>query len=248
MATEVSFKFDGKRALVTGAGRGIGRAIAIALAKAGAETYALSKTQENLDSLVKECPSIHPVQVDLADWSATRQAVEKLPPLDFLVNNAGVASRFKFVDVSPEEFDRVYDIHVKSVLNVSQVVAKKMIERGSPGSIVNMSSINGVRAIEGRAIYGSSKAALDQLTRVMTLELGPHKIRVNSVNPTVVMTEMGRYWENTPQGDALKKRTPCMQNFFEVEEVIGPVLFLLSDAASMISGVTLMADGGFTVT
>jgi len=248
MATEVSFKFDGKRALVTGAGRGIGRAIAIALAKAGAETYALSKTQENLDSLVKECPSIHPVQVDLADWSATRQAVEKLPPIDFLVNNAGVVSREKFFDALPEEFDRVYDINVKSVLNVSQVVAKGMIDRGSPGSIVNISSLASVRAIEGRSIYGPSKAALDQLTRVMTLELGPHKIRVNCVNPTAVLTDLGRYWETSPQGVMLKQRTPCMEHFFEVEDVVGPVLFLLSDAASMISGNILMADGGFSVT
>jgi len=156
-------------------------------------------------------------------------------------------NRDKLFDATPEEFDRIYDINVKSVLNVSQVVAKSLIARGSPGSIVNLSSRAAVRAIEGRSIYGSSKAALDQLTRVMTLELGPHKIRVNSVNPTVVLTDMGRHWETIPQGAQLKQRIP-MQRFLEVSDVVGPVLFLLSDAASMISGNILMADGGLAVT
>jgi len=151
------------------------------------------------------------------------------------------------VDAPPEEFDRIMNINLKAVMNVSQVVAKSLIARGSPGSIVNVSSLAAVRAFDSRAIYGSLKAALDQLTRVMCLELGPHQIRVNTVNPTVVLTDMGRHWETSPQGAALKERTP-LRSFADVSEIVGPTLFLLSDAASMISGDILVVDGGFHVT
>jgi len=191
------------------------------------------------------------VCVDLADWTATRQAVEALPPIDLLVNNAGVINRDKFVDITPEEFDRILNVNLKAVMNVSQVVAKGLIARGSPGSIVNVSSQASVRAFDSRAIYGSSKAALVQLTRVMCLELGPHKIRVNAVNPTVVLTDMSRHWETSAalkeKLAALKERTP-LRSFADVSEIAGPTLFLLSDAASMISGTILLIDGGFTVT
>jgi len=246
-ASDITYNFAGKRALVTGAGRGIGRAVAIELAKGGAETYALSKTQANLDALVKEYPSIHPVQVDLADWAATRQAVEALPPIDLLVNNAAIIAFEKFVDAKPEEFDEIMNVNVKALINVSQVVAKKMIERGTGGSIVNLSTQASVRAFDAHLIYSASKGALDQVTRTMTLELGPHKIRVNSVNPTVVLTDMGRHWDTKESGQQMKQRIP-LRRFAEEADIVGPILFLLTDAARMISGAILMVDGGFTVT
>jgi len=242
-----SYKFDGKRALVTGAGRGIGNAIAIALAKCGAETYALAKTQANLDALVAECNSIHPVCVDLADWSATRKAVEALPPIDFLVNNAAVAKLDSFLDVTPEDIDISFEINVKAVINVSQVVAKSLISRGSGGSIVNVSSQSGKRALLDHTVYCATKGALDMTTKVMALELGPHKIRVNSVNPTVVMTDMGRKnWSDDTKRNGMLSRIP-LSRFAEVSEVVGPVLYLLSDEASMVHGHFMMIDGGYTV-
>jgi len=247
MTSTVAFKFDGKRALVTGAGRGIGRAIAIALAKNGAETYALGKTQKNLDDLVAECPSIRPICVDMSDWAATRLAVEGLAPIDLLVNNAAVSQLAPFLEVQPEHFDESFEVNVKAVINISQVVAKSLISRGSPGAIVNISSQASVRAFADHTIYCAAKGALDQLTRMMALELGPHQIRVNSINPTVVMTDMGRkHWDNDTIGGPMKAKIP-LGRFAEVSDVVDPVLYLLSDSASMVHGAFLMVDGGFTV-
>jgi len=247
MDSTFSYKFNGKRVLVTGAGRGIGNAIAIALSQCGAETYALGKTQANLDALVAEHPSIRPVCVDLADWSATRKAVEALPPIDLLVNNAAVAKLDQFLDVKQEDIDISFEVNLKAVINVSQVVAKSLISRGSPGAIVNLSSQSGMRALLDHTVYCATKGALDMTTKVMALELGPHKIRVNSVNPTVVMTDMGREnWSEETKRNGMLSRIP-LRHFAEVSEVVGPVLYLLSDEASMVHGHLMMVDGGFTV-
>jgi len=247
MSTNVTFNFKGKKALVTGAGRGIGRGIAIALSGAGAETYALSKTKEHLDSLVAECPGIKPVCVDLTDWEATRKAVEKLGPIDLLVNNAAITLGAVLLDIKPENFDKCIDINVKAALNVSQVVAKGLIAKGRPGSIVNVSSQSAVRAYVGNACYGSSKAALDHLARHMAVEFGPKKIRVNSVNLTVILAGMGMpVAEHKEISGQLIARIP-LGRFGELCDAVDPVLFLLSDAAQMIHGANLMVDGGFTV-
>ena len=123
----MSLSFDKKRALVTGAGKGIGRAIALALAGADAETFALSRTQADLDSLKQECEGINTVCVDLADWDATKKAVEAIGPIDLLVNNAGISILDPFLDVKPEDFDKMFAVNVKSMICVSQVVAKGMV-------------------------------------------------------------------------------------------------------------------------
>lgn len=242
----VTFNFAGKRALVTGAGRGIGRALAIALSKAGAETFALSRTKETLDSLVKEYPAIHPVCVDLSKWDETRKAVEQLGQIDFLVNNAGIALRQPFLEVDQESIEKTFKLMFDAVVNVSQIVAKTMIKNKKPGAIVNISSQVSKRATVAQAVYGASKGALDNLTKTMVLELGPHQIRINSVHPTVVLTDMGKYWNDEKVGGPMKARIP-LGRFAEESEMVGPVLFLLSDAASMVNGAFLTVDGGFTV-
>jgi L-xylulose reductase len=173
--------------------------------------------------------------------------VEGLAPIDLLVNNAGIGVLEPFLEAKPEAFDQTFTVNVKSVLNISQVVAKSLIARGSPGAIVNISSQASVRAFTEHTVYCASKGALDQLTRVMALELGPHKIRVNSVNPTVVMTELGlKHWGNEKNGGPMKARIP-LGRFSEISEVVEPVLYLLSDSSSMVHGTFLMVDGGFTV-
>lgn len=243
----VSFDFTGKRALVTGGGRGIGKSICIALAKAGAQTFALGKTKENLDALVSEYPSIHPVCADLSNWMETRKAVETIGPIDLLVNNAGISIVQPLLEVSEEAADQIFDVNVKAVINVTQVVARGMIERKYPGSIVNVSSQASLRALEDHTVYCASKAALDSLTRTMALELGPHQIRVNSVNPTVVLTDMGRrVWSAEDVVREFKKKIP-LGRFAEESEVVGPVLYLLSDSSSMVSGTFLLVDGGLSV-
>ena len=241
----MNISLSGKRVLITGAGRGIGRALALRVAACGAHVIALSRTQAHLDTLKAECPSVETVACDLTNWDATRAAVEALGPVHCLVNNAGTNFPNKFLDVEPSEFDAIMNINLKSVINVSQVVARGMIARGEGGAIVNISSQASIKPISDHAVYCASKAALDHLTRVMTLELGPKGIRVNCINPTVVMTELGkRDWSDPVKAEPMLKAIP-LGKFAEVEDVLGPVVFLLSDHASLISGVTLPIDGGF---
>ncbi|XP_063361690.1 L-xylulose reductase-like [Cydia amplana] len=240
---EISFK--NKRVLVTGAGQGIGRGMAIELWRAGAEVVAISRTKSYLDSLQKEYPSIRTVALDLADWEQTRKVLETLGHFDCLVNNAALGLTEDFLTTTPENFDLLMNVNVKSVLNVSQVVAKKMIDAKTGGSIVNISSQASKAALWGHVTYSATKGAIDAMTRVMALELGPHNIRVNAVNPTVIMTEMGRLgWSDPQKAEGMLSKIP-LGRFGEVSEVVNAVCFLLSDKASMINGVELPIDGGF---
>ncbi|KAJ4940720.1 hypothetical protein JOQ06_027015 [Pogonophryne albipinna] len=241
----MDISFAGKRALVTGAGKGFGRATALALARCGAKVTAVTRSQADLHSLLQECASITPVCVDLADWGATEAALQDVGPIDLLVNNAAIATLQPFLEVTPDKFDQSFDVNVKAVLHVSQMVGRGMVARGSGGSIVNVSSQASQRALREHAVYCASKAALDMLTKVMALELGPHQIRVNSVNPTVVMTDMGRLvWGDPEKSKTMMSRIP-LGRFAEVEDVVNSILFLLSDKSSMTSGVSLPVDGGF---
>ncbi|KAG5854290.1 L-xylulose reductase [Anguilla rostrata] len=237
--------FAGKRAVVTGAGKGIGRATALALARSGAEVTAVTRTQADLDSLLIECASIRPVCVDLSDWEATEAALKDLGPVDLLVNNAACASLQPFLEVTADQFDKVFNVNVKGALHVAQIVARGMKARGAGGSIVNISSQASQRPLKDHAVYCATKAALDMLTRVMALELGPYQIRVNAVNPTVVMTDMGIVnWSDPKKAKTMKSCIP-MGKFAEVEDVVNSILFLLSEKSALTNGVTLPVDGGF---
>lgn len=243
----MDINFNGQRALVTGAGKGIGRALAIKLTECGAKVVAISRTPEDLDSLKQEADGIETHVCDLSDWDATRKLIESLGQIDLLVNNAGTTRQDKFVDVPKEDVYSLFDINFMAVFNITQVVAKGMIERGKGGAIVMMSSMLGMRAMEIRSVYCCTKAAIDQLTRNLALELGPHKIRVNSVNPTVTLTPLAkRYgWENPAKASRITDNTPLGQ-LAEVKDVVNATVFLLSDKSSMITGSTLPVDGGIT--
>ena len=242
----MKISLSGKRVLITGAGRGIGRALALGVAACGGHVIALSRTQAHLDTLKAECPSVETVACDLTDWEATRAAVEALGPVHCLVNNAGVFLRQPFLEVTPAVIDNTFDVNLKAVINVSQVVARGMVVRGEGGAIVNISSIGSLKPVEGFAVYCASKAALDHLMRVMTVELGPHGIRVNCVNPTVVKTELSEVvWNNPTKAEPALKKIP-LGRFAETDDVVNATLFLLSDRASLISGVTMPVDGGAT--
>ncbi|XP_003978023.1 L-xylulose reductase isoform X2 [Takifugu rubripes] len=241
----MEISFAGYRAMVTGAGKGIGRATTLALAHCGAKVVAVTRSQADLNSLLLECPSITSLCVDLADWEATEAALQHIGSIDLLVNSAACTSLQPFLEVTPEQFDKLFNVNVKAALHVSQIVAHGMIARGSGGSIVNVSSQASQCALRDHTIYCATKAALDMLTKMMALELGPHKIRVNSVNPTVVMTEMGRLaWSEPEKASAMTSRIP-LGHFAEVEDVVNTILFLLSDKSKMTNGVTLPVDGGF---
>ncbi|KXJ23646.1 L-xylulose reductase [Exaiptasia diaphana] len=180
----MEFNFKGKRALVTGAGKGMGRSTAIALAQCGAEVIALTRTQADLDSLVKEMPSIKPLCVDLGNIEEAVKAIEEQDDIHFLVNNAAVMKMDPFLQVKPEDFDKMSAINVKAPLFVGQTVARKMVAGGYGGSIVNISSQGSMRAFDGGfSLYCSNKASVDMLTKVMALELGPHKRNRTSSTP-----------------------------------------------------------------
>ncbi|XP_053309342.1 L-xylulose reductase [Spea bombifrons] len=241
----MEISFAGLRALVTGAGKGIGRDTVKALRAAGAEVTALSRTAGDLESLARECPGVRTVCVDLSQWDATERALSSVGPVDLLVNNAAVAHLQPLLQVTEEAFDQSFAVNVKSALLVSQIVARQMIARGVSGSIVNVSSQASQCALQDHAVYCATKGALDMLTKVMALELGPKKIRVNSVNPTVVLTDMGRLgWSDPQKAGPMLSRIP-LGRFAEVEDVVNGILFLLSDKSAMISGVCLPVDGGF---
>ncbi|KAJ2946013.1 hypothetical protein O0L34_g4933 [Tuta absoluta] len=240
--------FKGKRILVTGGCQGIGRGIVTELWRQGANVVTISNQQENLDKLKKEYPSIEVACVDLRDWDKTRAVVESLGAFDGLVNNAGIAIIESFLECKPHNFDETMIVNTKAILNVSQVVAKKMIEKGIKGSIVNISSQAAKAALRDHVAYCASKGAVDSMTRVMALELGAHGIRTNAVNPTVIMTDMGRrVWADPAKSQPMLDNIP-LGRFGEVPEVVNTVMFLLSDGASMINGVQLPVDGGFLAT
>ncbi|XP_053720812.1 L-xylulose reductase [Synchiropus splendidus] len=241
----MELSFAGKRALVTGAGKGIGRATVVALTKCGAKVIAVTRTQADLDTLVQECPSITPVCVDLEDWAATESSLQDVGPIDLLVNNAAASTLQSFLEVTPEQFDRAFNVNVKAALHVSQIAARGMKSRNCGGSIVNISSQASQCALRDHTVYCATKGALDMLTKVMALELGPHQIRVNSVNPTVVLTDMGRRgWSDPEKAKTMMSRIP-LGRFAEVDDVVNTILFLLSDKSAMINGVHLPVDGGF---
>lgn len=240
-------KFRGKRALVTGAGQGIGRAIAKELANCGARVTACSRTYHHLVSLKNEIPEIEIVRLDVSDWANTEYVVKGLGDFDILVNNAGVASLQSVGSITEEEIDRCFAVNIKSVVNISQIVANGMKKKENGGSIVNISSQAALVALDKHATYCASKAALDQLTKVLALELAAYQIRVNSVNPTVVLTEMGKKaWGDPVVADAMKAKIP-LGKFCVPEDVVKAVLFLLSEDASMITGVQFPIDGGYTI-
>ena len=243
----MDIRFDGKRILVTGAGKGIGRDIAHVLAGCGGQVVALSRTQADLDTLCEQigCDAI---TADLADADAARRAAEQAGEIHLLVNNAGISVPQSFFETSVEAFDQTMAVNVRSTLIVTQVVARGMIDRGQGGAIVNLSSQASQAALADHAAYCASKGALDQLTHVMALELGPHNIRVNAVNPTVTMTPMGKMaWGDPAKSGPMLARIP-LGRFAEPVDVAHAVAYLLSDHSDMITGATLPIDGGFLAT
>jgi len=246
----ISFNFTGKRVAVTGAGKGIGREIAEALHKSGCRVCAITRTQADLDDLEKTLSKdrLKTVKADLGNAQEAQNAMEKainmLGGIDFLVNNAGIASLDPFLNAKASDFEKIIKVNVLSPMVCSQVAAKWMIQNKVKGSIVNVSSQASIVALPDHTSYCTSKAALDMLTKMTALELGPHGIRCNAVNPTVVMTDMGKLaWGDEEKAAPMLDRIP-LDRFAAVCEVVEPVLFLLSEGAGMINGSVTPIEGG----
>ncbi|HWB54802.1 MAG TPA: glucose 1-dehydrogenase [Tepidisphaeraceae bacterium] len=242
----MNIQFNGKRALVTGAGKGIGREIAILLSNLGAKVIAVSRTERDLDSLAAEI-DCEPIVADLADANAARRSAEQAGEIDLLVNNAGISVPQSFFDTTVEAFDRTMAINVRAAMIVTQVIARDMINRKCRGAIVNLSSQASMVALKDHTAYCASKGGLDQLTRMMALELGPHQIRVNAVAPTVTLTPMGEMaWGDPKKSEPMLKRIP-LGRFARPIHVANAVAYLLSDQADMIHGAVIPIDGGFLI-
>ena len=247
----MEINFSGKRALVTGAGKGIGRAIAIALMKGGADTYAISRTQSDLNSLKEEVPGIHTICIDITDWGLTKTTLEDIikdDPIELLVNNAGTNILEEVGNITEENAVKVVSTNLLAPINITQEITSGLKESGKGGSVVNVSSAASLSAcpVIGITVYSATKGGLDAITRVMAMELGPSNIRVNSIIPSVVWTPLMKQLVPDPAAlQPVMDITP-LNKFAELEDIVNGTLFLLSDKAAMITGVSLPVDGGMS--
>lgn len=238
-------EFAGRTILVTGAAGGIGGATVRRLRAQGAQVVAAGRSEASLASIAAETGA-RPLAFDLTSEDSIRDAVDGLD-LWGVVNCAGFGGEIATPqDSDIDVFDKVISINTRGALLVIKYAARTLIRLGKGGSIVNVSSQASLVALSGHVAYGASKAALDGITRVAALELGQYAVRVNSVNPTVVMTDMSSfYWGRPEIGGPFLAQMP-LGRWASEDEIAGPIVFLLSDAAAMISGVRLPIDGGYS--
>lgn len=247
------FGLKDKVALITGARTGIGAAIAVALSKAGARVALTSRQMAGFEPVVKEITDAGgealTLEMDVTDRDSIEATVEAthrhFGRIDILVNNAGIAIRGESLTFSGEDWDLVYDTNVKGLFHTCQAVAPLMMEQ-KDGRIINLSSAFGRSAMQHRAAYASSKAAVDHLTRVLAVEWAPFNICVNGVAPTTVLTATRKPMFQDPKVRAERERRIPLGRLGTTEDVVGAALFLAGPAAAFITGHTIMVDGGFT--
>ena len=245
-----SFRLDGKCALVAGASSGIGRACAVALGEAGADVVVAARRQATLDALVAEMSAAgmqaEALALDVADVAATEAAVAAQGPFDVLVNSAGLARHSPATETLEADFDAVADLNVKGAYFLTRAVAAGLIAAGMTGSLINISSQMAHVGGPDRAVYAATKHAVEGFTKSMAIEWGPHDIRVNTICPTFVLTDLTRATFDDPDKRAWIERQIQLPRVGRVEDVMGAAVFLASDAAALITGASLLIDGGWT--
>jgi NAD(P)-dependent dehydrogenase (short-subunit alcohol dehydrogenase family) len=250
LPTTPSFRLDGRRALVTGAGRGIGLAVASAFAEAGAQVTVCARSEMEIEALAESLRDrgwqADALAADVTDVARFQQTIATEEPYDIFFNNAGMNRPKPFVDVPVEDFDAVMGLNVRAAYFAAQAVARRLIAAGCGGSIINMSSQMGHVGAANRSLYCASKWAMEGFSRAMAIELGPYGIRVNTLCPTFIDTPLTRpFFENAAFRDSVLSKIK-LGRIGSVNDVMGAAVFLASDAAALMTGSSLMVDGGWT--
>ncbi len=245
-----SFKLDGKRALVAGASSGIGEACAVALAEAGAEVMLAARRAEKLEDLATVLNGAGmkatALAMDVSDVEATTKQVADHGPFDILVNSAGLARHGPALETKPDDFAAVSDLNAKGAYFLTRAVAEGLIHAGKSGSLINITSqMAHVGGID-RAVYCGTKHAVEGFTKAFAIEWGQHGIRVNTIAPTFIRTALTEVTFANPERVAWIEEKIKLGRIGEVEDMMGPVVFLASDASALITGTSLLVDGGWT--
>jgi 2-deoxy-D-gluconate 3-dehydrogenase len=248
------FDLTGKKALVTGAGRGIGKAVALGLARAGADIGLVARTESELNAVADQVNQIgRQAVVAASDLTVTADIpalvnglAGELGGIDILVNNAGTNIPQDSVDVTEAAWDSIMAINLKSCFFMAQAVGKVMIEQGRGGRIISITSQTGSVALIKRAAYCASKAGLNLVTKVLAMEWGPHEILVNAVAPTFVETEMTQPMLADPEFREYALAKNVLKRFGTTDDVAGAVIYLASPAANLVTGHILLVDAGWT--
>lgn len=245
-----SFRLDGRRALITGAGRGIGHAIAAAYAHAGAEVTLCARTATEVEASAQELRRAgflaQSMVGDVTDVASFGALVAQQGPFDILVNNAGTNRPRPIHEITPDDYDAVMNVNLRAAYFAAQAVTSGMIKAGRGGVVINMSSQMGHVGAPNRTLYCASKWAIEGFTKALAAELGPQNIRVNSICPTFVDTPMTKPMFEDPAFKASVLSQIKLGRIAQVSDITGAAVFLASDAAAMMTGSSLVVDGGWT--
>lgn len=245
-----SFRLDGKKALVAGGSSGIGLACAAALARAGAHTVLAARRATELaeaaDAIRAEGGSVDTLILDIADVEAVQIAVADNGPFDVLVNSAGSARHSPSIETEIPDFDAVMGLNLRGAYFLTQAVAKGLVEAGKPGSLINISSQMGTVGGIERAVYCASKHGVEGFTKAMAIELGPMGVRVNTICPTFIRTPLTQPTFYRPELVEWVTSKIKLGRVGEVEDIMGAVLYLASDAGALVTGISHLVDGGWT--
>jgi len=250
LPTTPSFRLDNKTALITGASSGIGLGCAIALAEAGAHVVVSARSIDKLNSVVDAIKakglSAEAMVMDVADTNLVQEIIGSKGTFDILVNSAGLGRHSPSKDTSIEDFDAVMNVNLRGAYFVTQAVANGLIKAKKTGSLINISSQMGHVGGIDRAVYSASKHAVEGFTKAMAIEWGSHQIRVNTICPTFIRTPLTQSTFDNPDRKEWIESKIKIGRIGEVEDIMGAVVFLASDASSMVTGSALMVDGGWT--
>ncbi len=240
-----SFRLDGRRAIVTGAGRGIGLAAAAALAEAGAEVTLVARTASEIEAAADAMRGTAAI-LDVSDIAAVKAFFAQRPPFHILVNNAGTNRPKPMIDVSEDDYDAVYGLNVKSAFFVAQACVQKMLAEKVPGSLIHIGSQMGHVGGPNRSLYCGSKWALEGMNKAFALDLAAHNIRSNTIAPTFIETPMTKPYLDDPAFKASVLAKIKLGRLGQVEDLMGAIVFLASDASALMTGTSMIIDGGWT--